>query len=133
MPDESKTPDRPIAGLIQVEGQWYPRGRGFLTQRELRCMYGHRIQAEGRPFEIALPCGSIEMVGADRQRVHDKSAKPCDAFLYIISTRGRHFWAMDLTKAEAGLIAQLPMDFDQMLEFFGVGFPPGARIVRKKS
>lgn len=121
MTEERKhLPPAPPAGLIKIDDSWYPRRRGLLAQRRLTCIFGHRIKVDARPFEIAIPCNYQA----------DRGTEPCPAQLYIMTTRAKLLWAMDLTWAESSLIAQYSLDVHEILEYFGVGFPADVKVAR---
>lgn len=125
MADESNAkPAPPLRGMIKIDGHWQIRRAGLLVQRELRCIFGHRIKlGEGRPFEIAVPCGSMESREAQVR---------CDAQIYLFVTRPRLIWAMDVTQEESALIDREKMDPDEIVAYFGVGFPVDMKILRNR-
>lgn len=121
MTEESKAkPAPPLRGMIEIDGQWQIRRFGLLTQRRLTCIYGHRIKLDARPFEIAIPCNFRT----------DRELNACPAQLYIFTTRPRLVWAMDLTHAESTIIDQHSMDVEEIVSYFGVGFPIDMKIPR---
>jgi len=111
-----------MRGMLEIDGRWQVRRFGLLVQRELTCIFGHRIKVGARPFEIAIPCGARQDRG---------SQLGCDAQLYIFTTRARLLWAMDLTGAESEMINQHLMDVESIVSHFGVGFPLDMKILRK--
>jgi hypothetical protein len=124
MADDSKTrPAPPPRGMIKIDGTWQVRRFGLLVQRELTCIYGHHMQVGLRPFEIAIPCNHLS------ERFTHASAA-CSAQLYMFVTRPRLVWAMDLTQAEGETIAQHSMDIEQIVTYFGCGFPVEMKIAR---
>jgi hypothetical protein len=126
MAEEFKKPTPPAppqAGMIRIDGRWHPRRFGLLVQRQLTCIYGHTMQVGARPFEISIPCCHLESRGAI----------PCDAQLYIFVTRPRLVWAMDLTYDESLIIAQHLESIEQIVNYFGCGFPIEHKITRLKA
>lgn len=116
-------PEKPPTGMILIDGQWQVRRHGLLSQRRITCIFGHRIKLGLRPFEVAVPCDHRESAGQ----------APCNAQLYLFTTRARLIWAMDVTADEAELIARENMDADQIIEHFSAGFPVERSILRKRS
>jgi hypothetical protein len=126
MADDRKLPAPPVRGMIEIDGKLHIRRYGLIAQRELTCIYGHRIKVDGRPFEIALPC--LNTGGAYRFDMPQKER--CQAQLYILNTRARLLWAMDLTHAESTIIDNYSLDVDKIIDYFGVGFPADMKIAR---
>lgn len=112
--------------MILIDGRWQIRRFGLLIQRQLTCIYGHRIKlGDERPFEIAVPCNHRAERGFEAGRTG-----ACDARLYLFVTRPRLVWAMDVTLAETLLIMEHAMDVEQIVNHFGVGFPIDMKIAR---
>lgn len=119
---DRKLPAPPPRGLILIGDKWEIRRFGLLVQRQLTCIFGHRIKlGDERPFEIAVPCGHMEQRDAQVR---------CDARIYLFVTRPRLVWAMDVTTAETLTIMQHSMDTEEIVEYFGVGFPTDIKITR---
>lgn len=133
MADESKAkPAPPLRGMIKIDGHWVIRRAGLLVQRQLRCIFGHRIKlGEGKPFEVAVPCGFMEIREAPDRDLADRVR--CDAQVYLFVTRPRLIWAMDVTQEESALIDREMMDTDEIVAYFGVGFPVDMKIARLKA
>lgn len=134
--------------MIMIEGVWKIRRFGLIRRRALTCIYGHKIKAVGEPFEIALPCLSVIIPAASTgwEQIANtdggKSARSglgtsaradlmrCDAQLYIVTMRARLLWAMDINGYETELIKHTGMEPDEIVEYFGAGFPVDMKIAR---
>lgn len=121
------TPQPPIAGMIEIDGAWFVRRHGLLIQRKLRCIYGHKMQVGGRPFEISIPCESA----GEPQNFEIQDHGRCKAQLYIFTTRARMLWAMDVTADESEFIGRENLSVEEIIAHFGVGFPIDMKILRK--
>jgi hypothetical protein len=124
MTDERKAkPTPPPRGMIEIDGRYEIRRYGLVTvQRELTCIYGHRFKVgDERPFEVAKPCGHME---------HRGSQIACGARLYMFVSRQRMLWAMDVTLKETLMILQHSMESEEIIDYFGVGFPADMKISR---
>lgn len=120
MTEERKLPAPPPRGMIELDGKWHPRRYGLVVQRKITCIYGHRIRLDLRPFEVSAPCNHRESFGA----------VACPGELYLFSTRGRLVWAMDVTHAESTMIDQYEMSPEEIVSYFGAGFPIDVKIAR---
>ena len=114
--------ERPITGMIEIDGKWYVRRFGLLVQRRLTCIFGHHIKlGEGHSFERSVPCGEMEQREAQVR---------CDAQVYLFMTRPQLLWAMDVTQEESALISREKMSPEQIVSHFRVGFPVDMKIAR---
>lgn len=113
--------------MIEIDGKYHVRRYGLLVQRELTCIYGHRIKPGGTPFEIAVPCHvAVPDIG---RSIRDDIPR-CEARLYVFTTRGTLLWAMDMTAAEALMVLKHSLNTAEIVDYFGVGFPVDMRITR---
>jgi hypothetical protein len=102
-----------------VDGIWQIRFGGFIRERELTCYNHHRVKphtGERTPKsnEGVIPCGHRE----------PPAGAPCQARLLVFRLRARVFFAMDLTRDEEAHIDLKEMDLDDIIEYFGISFPP---------
>lgn len=130
MTDQRKLPARPPRGMIEIDGKLQVRRYGLLVQRELTCIYGHRIKPDARPFEIAIPCNHRDAYFDGARHLSDFTKAACSAQLYIFTTRAKLLWAMDLTHDESTMIAKYELDVNEIVDHFGVGFPIEMKIAR---
>lgn len=129
-------PPPPPRGMIKIDNTWQLRRFGLLVQRRLTCIFGHHIKlGEGRTFEVAIPCGHVDLKAAfpDRSWSDSRQREPggsagCSAHLYVFTTRPRFLWAMDVTLAESEIIDHYSMDVEAIVSHFGVGFPLDMKI-----
>jgi hypothetical protein len=107
---------RPPRGMIMIDGKWQVRFAGFIRQRELTCYNSHHVHAKKgeRPIEGVIPCGYKE----------PPHGRPCQARLFVFRTRARVLFAMDITPDEDDHIELAEMDLDDIIEHFGLSFPP---------
>lgn len=113
--------------MILIGETWQLRRYGLIVQRELTCIFGHRIRPSGTPFEIAIPCHTADSESGKSSRV---DFGRCEARLYVFTTRGKMLWAMDVTTAETLMILHYSMDTEEIVSHFGVGFPVDMKIPR---
>lgn len=132
MADDSKTrPAPPPRGMIKIDGFWQIRRFGLLVQRELTCIYGHRIQPGVRPFEIAIPCSHRSDKVRGDAGFEKGTTGLCSAQLYVFVTRPRLVWAMDITYDESLIIDQQHLtSIEEIVAHFGCGFPVDMKLAR---